>query len=58
MKRPKGASPKGYGNPVTESPVRVEPDEHGTRAQRRLWRRLYGRTAPTVPQKPTEGSAS
>ncbi len=45
-KRPKGAAVKGLGNPVRETPLHVEADEHGNRRQRRLWKRLYGKHAP------------
>ncbi len=31
---------------VTTGRRYVEPDEHGNRAQRRLWKRRYGQKAP------------
>lgn len=34
----------------------VEPDQHGNRSQRRLWRRLYGTSA--VPPTPAEVDGS
>jgi hypothetical protein len=44
MKRPKGVATKGYGNPVTEQRLYVEADPNGTRVQRRLWAKRYGKT--------------
>lgn len=50
MSRRKGLSVKGIGT-VREQHVHIEPDEHGTRAQRRLWQRLYGRRTQRVTQE-------
>ena len=42
-KRPKGAAIKGVGDPVREQRVEVVADADGSRRERRLWAKVYGK---------------
>lgn len=56
MKPPKHAAVKGIGNAREQAP-HVEPDQHGSRAQRRAWQKRFGTTAATEPSQQEAGSA-